>query len=317
MAPFVHVPDSPVTVDAPTVVGAPATAPVDVVPATVPNELITRLLDLLVFGRRGIVPAADLVVLLEMSPEDVAALLDASEARDYIEWWMSDLGPSVTLSGRVVRELDLELAVPADSTDVFEGRWVPARERAPERYRRKRGQPRLACDLEPSPKAQDGKDATRAVGLNSLADPRALGCVDLLAAADRSHAQLHAPRPKGGWRPRDLERYLLRLESAIRLVGLTHVWIRPHVPGTPCEGCGGRPLGWVEVCGVCDRSGFDELIPPLPRPVKTAPKDGDGRAGGRGKAQGKKVDPKPKVPRRTAGKKKRKVTQPDWPKVRG
>jgi hypothetical protein len=50
------------------------------------------------------------------------------------------------------------------------------------------------------------------------------------------------------------------------LLGLRQQWSAIDAEG-PCIGCQGRPLGTLEVCVRCDRSGLDFLFPPLPEQV--------------------------------------------------
>jgi hypothetical protein len=78
------------------------------------------------------------------------------------------------------------------------------------------------------------------------------------------------------------------------LLGLRVAWPAPwDREAEPCPGCGGRKLGLVEACLVCDRTGVDRALPAVEPYERPAPYDSEagGLCGGMGrpKSGGSKV----------------------------
>lgn len=144
-----------------------------------------------------------------------------------------------------------------------------------------------------------GEDFARLA--TTLADPHAIDPAEAIDDAP-------GPTPANGKGERPAARSArgVRAPLPILLLGLRPVWSGPAEPvATPCRGCGGRPLGMLAACLMCDRSGNEGLLERVhpserPKPPASASRRSSRPPPGKSPSRAPALDrePKSRKPRR-------------------
>lgn len=242
--------------------------------------------------RRALTPLLMLPARLGMDPDDTATLVGAAVDGGLVEVWTDAPGaPSVILSAEAARRLGLELVSNGlGRVDRYE--WS-----RPSRVKPERAAMLTESDLRHPETGRGGFDA--------MADPGTVGArmVTIDAAEDPRFAPyleragisvVEVDRGPGRGERRMKAAVSLRYNPRL-LLGLGCPWPATRTEGGSCPGCGSRPLPDIAYCLACDASGYDDILPPVPKAQRPRPYVRDGEvAGGKGKSKAGRLKVKAK-----------------------
>lgn len=229
----------------------------------------------------AVVAVAEVPRLLKADAEAAAVVLAALLDAGLVELWDHPEGAALVVSSLGAMRIGVELETPDSGCAA---RWVPAGGKRAERP------PRYGLGQLRAANATDafGRAGESGYGFDSLADPNAEDPASAGLAATAFDTEPAAERAF------HVARRTLGTPYPRILLGLRLAWPVAWDRGEgECPGCGGRKLGLVEACLVCDRTGVDNALPavePYERPAPYDPEAG-GLCGGTGrpKPAGSKV----------------------------